>query len=228
MKALDKMLQRKEKIRKLKFQKELEHQKSITTDDWIINSKKIETVRTELLQDLENEIKTLHEDKQIKIFQWINAWIYYLSQEDSFDSSKLRTYKRGDIVHVNFGFNVHNELGGLHYAIVIEADNPAASGCITVIPLRSEDTEQAALESLHEKTEVYLGCGIIGCGNGYTKHTIAKINQIRAIDKMRILNPKKDSNDIIVYPTDSNVRTKILDLIDSKLIELLTKPQKNS
>lgn len=224
--GLKQMLDRKKKIQQLKFQKNIENESENIEESRKENSKKIQNIRNILMKDLDNGIKSLHEDKQIKIFQWINSWIYYLSYEDTFDSSKLMTYKRGDIVHVNFGFNVHNELGGSHYAIVVEVDNPATSGCVTVVPLRSEDTEEDALKSMHERTEVYLGSGIVCCGNGHNKYTVAKVNQIRAIDKMRILKPTNDKKHE-VYPTDSELRKEILNKIDQKIIELFTKPKKN-
>lgn len=227
---IKRMLDRKKQIKELKFQKNIQKE-CIDKEDIervkIENSKQIDEVRKELIKDLECELKVFDEDKQIKIFQWINAWIYYLFYEEIFDSSKLRTYKRGDIVHVNFGFNVHNELGGTHYAIVIEADNSPTSGCVTVVPLRSEDSEEEVLKNMHERTEVYLGSGIICFGRGKDKYTVAKVNQIRAIDKMRILKPKNDKSDI-VYPIDKNVRNDILNKIDKKIIELFTKPQKNA
>ena len=222
---LNKMLDRKKKIQELKFQKIIEKESGDIEKDKQENSKKIQAVRKSLMQNLENEIKTLAEDKQIKIFQWLNSWIYYLSYEDTFDSSKLMTYKRGDIVHVNFGFNVHNELGGSHYAIVVEVDNAPTSGCVTVVPLRSEDTEEEAINNMHEKTEVYLGSGIVCFGNGQNKYTVAKVNQIRAIDKMRILKPTNDKKHK-VYPIDSELRKDILNKVDKKIIELFTKPKK--
>lgn len=223
---LKQMLERKKRIQGLKFQKHIEKMSEDIEKDRTENSSKIKAVREELLECLGNEIEILAEDKQIKILQWINSWIYYLSYEDTFEPSKLMTYKRGDIVHVNFGFNIHNELGGAHYAIVVEVDNPSKSGCVTVVPLRSEDTEEEALKSMHERTEVYLGSGIVCFGSGKNKYTVAKVNQIRAIDKMRILMPKNDKKHT-VYPIDSEMRKDILNKIDKKIIELFTKPQKS-
>lgn len=224
---LNQMLGRKKKIQELKFQKVIKKESKDVEGDKRENTRKIQAVRRSLMQDLENEIEALAEDKQIKIFQWLNSWIYYLSYEDTFDSSKLMTYKRGDIVHVNFGFNVHNELGGSHYAIVVEVDNAPTSGCVTVVPLRSEDTEEEALNNMHEKTEVYLGSGIVCFGNGQNKYTVAKVNQIRAIDKMRILKPTNDKKHK-VYPLEPELRKDILNKVDKKIIELFTKPQKNA
>lgn len=221
---LKRMLDRKKKIQELKFQKNIEKESKNIEKDKQENSRKIQDVRKLLVKDFEDEVEKLPEDKQIKIFQWLNSWTYYLSYEEVFDPSRLMTYKRGDIVHVNFGFNVHNELGGSHYAIVVEVDNAPTNGCVTVVPLRSEDTEEEALNNMHEKTEVYLGSGIVCFGNGQHKYTVAKVNQIRAIDKMRILKPTNDKKHK-VYPIDQELRKDILDKIDKKIVELFTKPK---
>ena len=54
---------------------------------------------------------------------------------------KSIAYKRGDIVKLNFGFNIGSEYGGLHYAIVINNKNPHSSSVVTVIPLTSQKNQ---------------------------------------------------------------------------------------
>lgn len=71
------------------------------------------------------------------ISYWLRDFNKYLNWESSFDSKQLKRYERGDVIKVNFGFNVGNEQGGLHYAIVIDAKNAVNNGNITVIPLSS-------------------------------------------------------------------------------------------
>lgn len=226
---LQEMLDRNREIGKLKFDKELKKIVVETKQDYVslkaqneINTNKMVS---NLTHELANVINELDVDIRIKISQWISAWIYYISAEKDFDSSKLMTYKRGDILHVNFGFNVHNELGGTHYAVVVENDNPCSNGTVTVVPLKSADTEEEALAELHEKTEVYLGKGIVIMGQGKDKYTIAKVNQMRAIDKMRILKPRNSQKDQI-YPLDKDVRNDMLNKIDQKIISLYTKSKK--
>ena len=46
-------------------------------------------------------------------------------------------YKRGNVVKINFGFNLGAEYGGLHYGIVLDKNNDHNSPVITVIPLTS-------------------------------------------------------------------------------------------
>lgn len=226
---LQEMLERNREIGKLRFDKELKKISDETKQDYVslkaqneINTNKMVS---NLTHELANVINELDVDIRIKINQWISAWIYYISVEKNFDSSRLMTYKRGDILHVNFGFNVHNELGGTHYAVVVENDNPCSNGTVTVVPLKSADTEEEALAELHEKTEVYLGKGIVIMGQGKDKYTIAKVNQMRAIDKMRILKPRNSQKDQI-YPLDKDVRNDMLNKIDQKIISLYTKSKK--
>ena len=72
-------------------------------------------------------------------------------EEKSFDYSKVLKFKRGDIVNINFGFNIGSEHGGLHFAVVLDNDNKKSSPVITVLPL-SSGTE----ETVYER-DVFLG-----------------------------------------------------------------------
>ena len=69
--------------------------------------------------------------------KWIKEYVAYISYEEKFNPCKNISYRRGDIVKVNFGFNLGAELGGVHYAVVIDNKNDRASNTITVIPLSS-------------------------------------------------------------------------------------------
>ena len=74
---------------------------------------------------------------------WFKDFAQYHDDEKTFDTTKLKVFKRGDIVKVNLGFNVGNELGGLHYCVVINKNDNPYSGNLNVIPLSSikEDKE---------------------------------------------------------------------------------------
>lgn len=227
---LQEMLTRNRSIAKLRFDKELKKMAEETGQEYSVlkAQNEIDTNRmvSNLTHELENEIIDLDVDVRIKMSQWLSSWIYYVATEKQFDSSKLMTYKRGDIVHVNFGFNVHNELGGTHYAVVVENDNPASNGTVMVVPLKSADSEEDVKKEIHERTDVYLGKGIVVMGQGKDKYTIAKVNQMRAIDKMRILKPRNSKKDT-VYPLDAEVRKEVLDKLDKKLKELYVKQEKD-
>ena len=73
---------------------------------------------------------------------WINDFVKYHGEENDFYSRKLKVFKRGELVKANLGFNVGNELRGLHYCIVIEKfDNPK-NGTLTVVPLTSKKSNK--------------------------------------------------------------------------------------
>ena len=80
---------------------------------------------------------SLNPVKGIKLAYWIKDYSRFLSQESTFDSSKLIRYKRGSIVKANLGYRVGSEEGGLHYAIVLDCNNSIHSPTLTVIPLTS-------------------------------------------------------------------------------------------
>lgn len=75
--------------------------------------------------------------KADKLSYWLNDYIKFLEFEENFSPSKLKKYKRGDILKVHFGYNIGSEEGGLHYAAVIEKDNSIHNPVITVVPLTS-------------------------------------------------------------------------------------------
>lgn len=80
------------------------------------------------------------------ISYWIKDFQQYLFLEKSFDASKIKSYKRGDVIKVNLGFNVGSEQGGLRYAIVLDKDNKHNAKTITVIPLTSQKNNKEIYE----------------------------------------------------------------------------------
>ena len=70
---------------------------------------------------------------------WINDFSNYHDEERTFDYSKIKVFKRGNIVKANLGFNVGSELGGLHYCIVLNKNDNPKNGALNVIPLTSKN-----------------------------------------------------------------------------------------
>lgn len=104
-----------------------------------------------LLESYINDPSQKHLKKANLLSYWLSSYTDYIDQEESFDSKRLISYKRGDILKVNFGFNVGSEHGGLHYAVVLDKNNLQSSPVVTVIPLSSGDES-----SVYER-DVYLG-----------------------------------------------------------------------
>lgn len=98
------------------------------------------------------------------ITYWMSDYQRYLQFEEVFTPKKLKEYARGEIVKVNLGFNIGNEEGGLHYAVVVENNNTQGSGVITVIPLCSMKDD--ALDAKHQ---VNLGTEIFDSMNNKIK-----------------------------------------------------------
>lgn len=82
------------------------------------------------------------EEKEYKkcdlLAYWINDFAMYHDEERCFDISKSGVFSRGDIIKVNLGFNVGNELGGLHYCVVLTKYDNTRNGTLNVIPLTSK------------------------------------------------------------------------------------------
>lgn len=105
-----------------------------------------------LLNTYINDPKPKHLKKANLISYWLENYISYIQGEEIFEPSRLKRYERGDIIKVNFGFNVGSEYGGLHYAIVLDKANARNSPVITVIPL----TSYTDGDSIHSN-DVFLG-----------------------------------------------------------------------
>lgn len=153
------------------------------------------------------------------VLEWIDVWHKYLSLENSFKPSSLRRYERGDVIFANFGFKVGNELGGCHYAIVIENENQPTNGTVIVIPMKSIEKEEE-LASLDWK-DFNLGKGIIPWKMDI--YNIAKVNQVCALSKMRIIKPKSQHERII-----NIAGTGLLEEIDKLLMKICTSKNTNN
>lgn len=75
--------------------------------------------------------------KADKLSYWIEDWTTFLNFEKQFSPMSLRRYKRGEIVKVHLGFNIGSEEGGLHYAVILDKNNPKSSPVVTIAPLTS-------------------------------------------------------------------------------------------
>lgn len=107
--------------------------------------------KNQALSDLSAFLDTLIESPEdIKradlISYWLKDFQSYISREKSFEAAKIKSYKRGDVIKVNLGFNVGSEQGGLRYAIVLDKNNKHNSKTITVIPLTSQKEEKQIYE----------------------------------------------------------------------------------
>ena len=162
------------------------------------------------LTRLSATIRKLPSEKQSLLTAWIFKWAAFIASESVFKPEAVPHYKRGDIVYADFGFNIGNEFGGVHYAAVLEVNNHKSSGTIIIVPLTSLDTGKA--ESDVPAAEVYLGENIIPWTQSAT---IAKPQQIRTVSKMRILKPLKKGD------KKACLKYEHLNAIDKKLKQII-------
>jgi len=151
--------------------------------------------------------------KQDIFTKWIVKWSRYIDFEQSFIPAAVPHFKRGDILYVDFGFNVGHEYGGIHYAAALEHNNHKSNGNILVIPLTSLSAGKTAADVA--PADLYLGGGVIPWTP--TTETVAKPLQIRAISKMRIIKPLKKNDQ------RARLTPEHLDLIDNRIKQAIIK-----
>lgn len=87
---------------------------------------------------------------------WIYDYAVYHDEERTFNIAKSGMYSRGDIIKVNLGFNIGNELGGLHYCIVLNKYDNTRNGALNVVPLTSrKDGKKYNSSSVNLGKELY-------------------------------------------------------------------------
>lgn len=111
--------------------------KEFTREDVIQNKKEAIKSLNKLLERFINDSSDKHLKKANLISYWIKDYANFINFEEAFNPTKNIAYKRGNVVKLNFGFNVGSEYGGLHYGIVLDNKNDHNSPVLTVIPLTS-------------------------------------------------------------------------------------------
>ena len=144
----------------------------IQKDEDIIKHKKSAIKSLDkLFETFINSPNQRHKKKADLVAYWIETYSKYLLNEERFDYTVIPRYKRGDIVSINFGFNVGSEHGGLHYAIVLDNDNKQSSPVITVVPLSSGDEK-----STYER-DVFLGNELYDKLNNKYNKLVQEVNK---------------------------------------------------
>jgi mRNA interferase MazF len=160
--------------------------------------------------DLQQTIENMGLKRGQKFIEWMKTQNQYLQWENGFEPSKLRKYNRGDIIYVNFGFNPGSEIGGLHYAVVMD-DNEKSNPVVNVVPLGSLESGQTR-DVLH-KHEIYIGT-VDGMNQ---KEAFAIPNQFQPVSKLRIYRPRKGTDIVVKLPG------QFMDMIDEKILRLFTR-----
>lgn len=106
--------------------------------------------------------------------EWIKRQLEYAS----FSEKYLLRYdlKRGEIYEFDWGLNVNAEFSNRHFGVVL-TDSDIFNPLVTVCPLKSKHGES------NPKSDVDLG---IIKELGTYNSTVAVVNQVRTVDKLRI------------------------------------------
>lgn len=96
-----------------------------------------------LMKSLAISNDNVDKKKSSRIASWVKRYVMMLRKEKTFDPKSLPRYKRGQLLLIDFGFRIGSEIGGLHYAVVLDSHNYQASPLITVVPLKSKKEGQS-------------------------------------------------------------------------------------
>lgn len=130
--------------------------KEFTKEDVIQNKKEAIRELNKMLEHLINDKSDRHLKKAHLISYWLKDYIQMIEFEEKFQPTRNIAYKRGNIVKLNFGFNIGAEYGGLHYGIVIDNKNDHNSPVLTIIPLTSiKDSSTVHKNSVELGNELY-------------------------------------------------------------------------
>ena len=160
---------------------------------------------------------------------WLRDYVRFLRKEG--EARIYKRFQRGDIVKVHLGYRVGSEEGGLHYAVVVSSTDSVKSPTLVVIPLTSVKS-QKRVERLRY-SEVFLGDELwqkmyeksqVSPNNALSKElekmklgSIALVNQIVTISKLRIYSLKRDASAL----NGIRFSTKTMQQIDEKMRQIL-------
>lgn len=111
---------------------------------------------------------------------WIYDYAIYHDEEKTFNIAKSGVYSREDVIKVNLGFNIGNELGGLHYCVVLNKYDNMRNGALNVIPLTSRKDDKK-----YDSSSVNIGKELYNIFQEKIKKEKQKLNQIlNELDKI--------------------------------------------
>ena len=133
-----------------------------------------------IFKNIRKHLMNLDPDLVVQYLLWLERKTLYFRQSvlKASYSSQPDDMRRGDIVWVEFGVNIGNELSDIftkgHYAVVWAID----LGNVVVIPLTSRNSYNSML---------CLDLGIIeGLNDSLYTHSYLKLDAIRSVSKRRI------------------------------------------
>lgn len=148
--------------------------------------------------------------------EWIRRQLEYSTFAEHY---KLRyNLKKGDILEFDWGININAEFSNRHYGVVL-VDSCEYNPLVTVCPLKTNKN------GAHPRSDVDLG--ILPCLK--TAHrTLAIINQIKTVDKLRIFtrnaigNTDNNENQVQEIEEEYRLEETKVDLIVQAYVNMLT------
>ena len=146
-------------------------------------------------------------------------WIKRQLEYSSFSEKYMLRYdlKRGEIYEFDWGINVNAEFSNRHYGVVL-ADSDIFNPLVTVCPLKSNHNGP------HPKSDIDLG---IVKDLSTTNTTIAVINQIRTIDKLRIYMKRAIGRKIDQLKEDIFEEENIIMRLENGKLEMIIEAYKS-
>lgn len=140
--------------------------------------------------NINTELEKLNNTQKLELEKWFLEQIYKLNKVNKNEKLNYVPYvTRKQVVWVDFGINIGQELNHSHPAIVLYS-RPNV-GTVLVVPLTSKPND----------SPVILDIGNIKDFEGFS---YCKIDQIRAISKLRIQTKKHEDK----YYNNFNLKTK--------------------
>lgn len=162
----------------------------------------------ELEKKLEDVLDVLHPEDYSEYLDYID-WL--ITKTDLFlkgrsfkkgkDYKKFGTFKRGDIVLVNFGYNVGTEKNKIRWAIVIDINNLPTFGTVTVVPLTTKQGR-----TVNHPTCVFVG----HIPPLPSNKTYVDVGNIRSISKLRIMRTVGRANNDVLNAVDEKLKELFL------------------
>ena len=163
------------------------------------------------LRDFLNDCLSSNDSRESKraslLSYWIKNYIQMLRHERP---QSYRRFQRGDVVKVDFGFRIGSEHGGLHYAVILNANDSRRAPVVTVVPLTSlKSEEQRNSQKLRNKLTQSPTPALQREVDRLKIGSIALTNQIVTISKVRITDPVRGSSPLSGIRLDSDAMDKI-------------------
>lgn len=188
--------------------------KELLTEQEIIESDKLSIVPNEFVRKADSlylqlieMIRNEHETDGLirigKYLNWLEEKTKKVNEEDSFDSASIPELKRRNVILVDLGFNVGDEFGGEHWAIVLKKSSQKSKR-VLILPITSK-------EPTNRFNPIYVEIGKIN-GLSRNKHHWANIFNICSISKQRIKYPPEP------MWIDSRIMNRLSGAIKSQIV----------